>query len=474
MFAVPDASAEDDYELWLRYQRIDDHAILDRYRASIAEVVFQGDSQPLRSAREELRLGLSGLLAADVPFVDQPVGGDGGTLVIGTPTTSPVVAELNLAGLGEEGFLIQTIKIDGRPSIVIGAHTDLAVLYGVFHFLRLIQTHQDLDSLSITETPRIQHRVLNHWDNLDRTVERGYAGFSLWDWHRLPDYLDPRYTDYARANASIGINGTVLTNVNADATSLTPMYLEKAAALADVFRAYGIRVYLTARFSAPIEIGGLETADPRDENVRAWWRAKADEIYEYIPDFGGFLVKADSEGQPGPHDYGRTHAEGANMLADAVGPDRGIVMWRAFVYSDEEPEDRAKQAFNEFEPLDGAFRENVLIQVKNGPIDFQPREPFHPLFGAMPETPLMMEFQITQEYLGQGTHLVYLAPMYEEVLEADTYALGEGSLVADVVDGSLHDDDLTGIAGVSNIGTDRNWCGSIFAYAFRRLAWDQP
>ena len=318
--------------------------------------------------------------------------------------------------------------------------------------------------------------MLNHWDNLDRTVERGYAGFSLWDWHKLPDYLSPRYTDYARANASIGINGTVLTNVNANALVLTPMYLEKAAALADVFRPYGIRVYLTARFSAPVEIGDLETADPLDPDVQAWWKAKADEIYRHIPDFGGFLVKANSEGQPGPQDYGRSHAEGANMLADAVGPHGGVVMWRAFVYSAEEPEDRAKQAYNEFVPLDGTFRDNVLIQVKNGPIDFQPREPFHPLFGAMPETPLMMEFQITKEYLGQATHLAYLAPMWEEVLDADTYARGEGSLVAEVIDGSLHDYELTGIAGVSNIGTDRNWTGSHFDqanwYAFGRLAWD--
>ena len=328
----------------------------------------------------------------------------------------------------------------------------------------------------MVEAPRIRHRVLDHWDNLNRTVERGYAGFSLWDWHKLPDYRSPRYTDYARANASIGINGTVLTNVNANATSLTAEYLAKAAALADVFRPYGIRVYLTARFSAPIEIGGLTTADPLDPAVAAWWKRKADEIYGFIPDFGGFLVKANSEGQPGPQDYGRTHADGANVLADALAPHGGLVMWRAFVYSNEVPDDRAKQAYNEFQPLDGKFRPNVLVQVKNGPIDFQPREPFHPLFGAMPKTPLMMEFQITQEYLGFATHLVYLAPLFEETLRADTHAKGEGSTVARVIDGSLHGHALTGIAGVANIGTDRNWCGSVFAcanwYAFGRLAWD--
>ncbi|MDH7605858.1 MAG: alpha-glucuronidase, partial [Melioribacter sp.] len=315
-----------------------------------------------------------------------------------------------------------------------------------------------------------------HWDNLNRTVERGYAGFSIWDWHKLPDYIDTRYKDYARANASIGINGTVLTNVNANAWVLTHDYLLKVAALANVFRTYGIKVYLTARFSAPIEIGNLKTADPLNEDVRQWWKEKVKEIYSLIPDFGGFLVKANSEGQPGPQNYGRSHADGANMLAEALEPYGGVVMWRAFVYDNNIPEDRAKQAYNEFKPLDGKFKKNVLIQVKNGPIDFQPREPFHPLFGAMPNTPLMMEFQITQEYLGQGTHLVYLATLFKECLESDTYCKGKGSTVAKVIDGSLDNHSISGIAGVSNIGTDRNWTGHLFGqanwYAFGRLAWN--
>jgi len=403
-----------------------------------------------------------------------------GLLVAGTPSSSATVRSLGLdealRPLGEEGYLIRSTPVGGRPATVIAANADVGVLYGVFAFLRLLQSHQPIDTLDLSSVPRIEHRVLNHWDNLDRTVERGYAGFSLWDWHKLPDYLSPRYTDYARANASIGINGTVLTNVNANATALTRPYLEKAAALAKVFRPWGIRVYLTARFSAPIEIGGLETADPLSPAVARWWKEKADEIYRVIPDFGGFCVKANSEGQPGPQDYGRSHAEGANMLADAVAPHGGIVMWRAFVYSNEQPEDRAKQAYSEFTPLDGSFRPNVLVQVKNGPIDFQPREPFHPLFGAMPKTPLAMELQITREYLGQDTHLVYLAPMWEEVLRSDTWAKGEGSTVARVVDGTLDGYATTGIAGVANTGTDRNWCGGVFAcanwYAFGRLSWD--
>ncbi len=248
------------------------------------------------------------------------------------------------------------------------------------------------------------------------------------------------------------------------------------AALADVFRPYGIKVYLTARFSAPVEIGGLKTADPLDTQVQSWWKNKADEIYRYIPDFGGFLVKANSEGQPGPQNYGRSHADGANLLADAVAPHGGIIIWRAFVYSNETPDDRFKQAYNEFKPLDGRFRENVAVQVKNGPIDFQPREPFHPLFGAMPKTPLMMEYQLTQEYLGFSTHLVYLADLFKECLDTDTYTTGKGSTVARIIDGSLYGHSLSGMAGVANIGNERNWTGHPFAqanwYALGRLAWN--
>jgi alpha-glucuronidase len=317
--------------------------------------------------------------------------------------------------------------------------------------------------------------MLNHWDNLNRTVERGYAGFSIWNWHILPDYIDKRYIDYARANASIGINAVSLTNVNANATILTKQYLEKVKALADLFRPYGIKVFLTARFSAPIEIGGLKSADPLSDSVQQWWNNKAKEIYSLIPDFGGFLVKANSEGQPGPQDYKRDHADGANMLADAVVPFGGIIMWRAFVYNPES-NDRFKQAYEEFKALDGKFRKNVLVQVKNGPIDFQPREPFSPLFGAMHHTPLMMEFQLTQEYLGQGTHLVYETPLFKEVLNADTYSKGKGSTVAKVINGSLDNFSLNGMAGVSNIGNDINWCGHPFAqanwYSLGRLSWN--
>ncbi|UNK51187.1 alpha-glucuronidase [Lysobacter sp. S4-A87] len=473
--AAPVAHAEDGYDLWLRYRPLPaDRAAA--YRAQASQLVMAASTPTQAATRNELLRGLSGLLGT-APAVSDPVSADG-AVIVGTPASSPLVAglRLKLQDLGREGYLIRSVSVDGHRATVIAANEDVGALYGAFHFLRLVQTAQPLAALDLRQAPRAQLRVLNHWDNLDRSVERGYAGESIWDWHKLPDYLDPRYTDYARANASLGINGTVLNNVNANALSLTPMYLEKAAALAGVFRPYGIRVYLSARFSAPIEVGGLKTADPLDPQVQRWWRDKADEIYKVIPDFGGFLVKANSEGQPGPQDYGRTHADGANMLADAVKPHGGVVMWRAFVYSHEEPDDRAKQAYSEFVPLDGKFRDNVIVQVKNGAIDFQPREPFHPLFGAMPKTPLMMEFQITKEYLGFATHLAYLGPMYQETLEADTHRRGKGSTVAKVVDGSLHKYALTGMAGVANIGSDRNWSGSQFDqanwYVFGRMAWD--
>lgn len=376
--------AEDGYRLWLRYDKISNQTILKSYQNQIKGWIVEGESKIIESAKEELQNGLNGLFGKEIPNVKNVK--THGILIASTYMNSSLLSKLNLQSklenLGKEGFLITKGKIDNKEVTVITANEDVGVLYGIFHFLKLLQTNQRIDNIDIISFPKINIRILNHWDNLNRFVERGYAGFSIWDWHKLPDYIYPQYRDYARANASIGINGTVLTNVNANARVLTHDYLLKVAALADVFRPYGIKVYLTARFSAPIEIGGLKTADPTMIEVQEWWKNKAKEIYELIPDFGGFLVKANSEGQPGPQNYGRNHAEGANMLADAVEPYGGIVMWRAFVYDNEVPIDRAKQAYNEFNPLDGEFRKNVLVQVKNGPIDFQPREPFHPLFGG--------------------------------------------------------------------------------------------
>ena len=466
------AIAEDGYDLWLRYRAVE-APWAARYRAFVSELVASSGSD---TARDELQRATLGLLGISPPAATQ-VSRDG-AVVLGTPDSSSIIAglHLDLHPLGREGYVIRSVSIHGHRASIIAANSPAGVLYGTFHFLRLMQTRRPLDHLAIQESPRIEHRILDHWDNLDGTVERGYAGASIWDWQKLPDYLDPRYQDYARACASIGINGAVLNNVNADALSLTPAYLEKAAALARVLRPYGVKVYLSARFSAPQEIGDLKTSDPLNDEVRRWWRRKVDEIYRLIPDFGGFLVKANSEGQPGPQDYARSHADGANLFAAALAPYDGIVMWRAFVYSDHQNEDRTRQAYDEFAPLDGKFADNVLLQVKNGPIDFQPREPAHPLFGAMPKTPLMLEVQITKEYLGFATHLVYLGTLYEEVLGFDTLAQGPGSSVSNVIDGSLHNYRHTGMAGVANIGADRNWTGSQFDqanwYAFGRLAWN--
>jgi alpha-glucuronidase len=460
--------AEDGYRLWLRYNTIDNPTLLQQYRQLITSINCPSDDAKLIAAHQELQTALSGLLGKKVPL---QMAVTNGTVMLGLPThlsfVRKLVGDTALARLGDEGFIIRTIKHEGKNVTLITANKEAGILYGAFHFLRLLQTQQSIQQLSITSVPKIKLRMLNHWDNLNRTVERGYAGCSIWDWQRLPGYIDQRYIDYARANASIGINGVTVTNVNANALILTDDWLQKIAALANTFRPYNIKIYLTARFSAPVEIGQLKTADPLNEEVRKWWKDKTDEIYTLIPDFGGFLVKANSEGQPGPQNYHRTHADGANMLADAVAPHGGIVLWRAFVYSNDTPEDRFKQAYNDFKPLDGQFRKNVLVQVKNGPIDFQPREPFHPLFGAMPQTPLMMEYQLTQEYLGFATHLVYLAPLFKEVLNENTHENNNNTTVAST---------LSGMAGVSNIGSDINWTGHPFGqanwYTLGRLAWD--
>ncbi|MBP1639544.1 MAG: alpha-glucuronidase [Bacteroidetes bacterium] len=375
----------------------------------------------------------------------------------------------------------KAIKGDGfrLSQTTIQANSDYGVLYGVYELLRRQQTGEEITAAEVVN-PSYERRVLDHWDNQNGTIERGYAGRSIF-WRSTKDSLvvteaDKKlWREYARANASVGINGSVLNNVNANVDVLTIDYLKRVKAIADELRPYGVKVYLSAKFSAPSQIGGIKTCDPLDPEVIKWWKDKAKEIYRLIPDFGGFLVKANSEGQPGPQDYKRTHAEGANMMADALKPYGGIVMWRAFVYSASD-NDRAKQAYEEFVPLDGQFRDNVIIQVKNGPIDFQPREPFSPLFGAMKKTSLMPEVQITQEYLGHSTHLVFLSTMWEEFLKSDTYQAGEGSTVARCTDGSLFPQKHTAIAGVANIGLDVNWCGHHFAqsnwYAFGRLAWN--
>jgi alpha-glucuronidase len=404
-----------------------------------------------------------------------------------SPTLTIAKKELQQGWQGKSGETVvltikndKAIKADGfrLTANAISANSDLGILYGVFELLRRQQTGQNITEQVFN--PSYEIRILNHWDNLNGSIERGYAGESIFWRGKDSSFIVTesdriRWQEYARANASIGINGASINNVNASPAILSADYLRRVKAIHDVLKPYGIKTYLSINFSSPKIIGGLPTSDPLDPAVIKWWKDKATEIYTLIPDFGGFLVKANSEGQPGPQDFGRTHADGANMLADALKPYGGIIMWRAFVYSSND-KDRAKQAYNEFVPLDGQFHDNVIIQVKNGPIDFQPREPFSALFGAMKKTPVMPEFQITQEYLGHSIHLVFLSTMWEECLQSDTYQQGKGSTVAKCTDGTVYAQKHSAIAGVANIGLDTNWCGHEFAqanwYAFGRLAWN--
>ena len=401
-------SAEDGHQLWLRYQPVNK-----------AKVIAKKSSSTIEIAKQELETYYNG---------------------------ESVTLKLDAKMPNDDGY-----RIDGTT---ITARRDVGLLYGAYALLRKQETsavgHQPS---AIDEShPTYSLRLLNHWDNPNGTVERGFAGRSI--------FLNPdpeRMKQYARANASVGINGTVLNNVNAKPEALTTESLQKAKNIADQLRPYGIRVFLSINFASPIKVGGLKTADPLDVNVVRWWKDKVKEIYKLIPDFGGFLVKANSEGEPGPQDFGRSHADGANMLGKVLKPYKGIVMWRAFVYNPQSS-DRANQAYEEFMPLDGQFADNVIIQIKNGPIDFQPREPYSPLFTSLQKTPMMVEFQITQEYLGAANHLVYLAPMWKEFFSFVKPA------------------SLKAMAGVANIGDDTNWCGHHFAqsnwYAFGRLAWN--
>ena len=435
-FCCISAYANDGHNLWLQ-----------KVKANPVKVLVSSKSNALSTATRELEQGWTGQSNATVKL-----------------------SLVKDASIKSDGFRLSQSGVE--------ANTDMGILYGVYELLR--RQHSGQSYSSVVSNPSYNLRILNHWDNLNGSIERGYAGESIF-WRKGNDAFTVTEADkalwqeYARANASIGINAAVLNNVNASPQMLSTQYLERVKAIADVLRPYGIKTYLSINFATPIKLGNLPTADPLDKNVIKWWKAKADEIYKLVPDFGGFLVKANSEGQPGPQDYGRTHAQGANMLADILKKHNGIVMWRAFVYNASE-KDRAKQAYAEFMPLDGKFSDNVIIQVKNGPIDFQPREPFSPLFGAMKKTPLMAELQITQEYLGHSYQLAFLGTMWEEFLKSDTWQEGKNSTVARTTDGSIFSQRYTAMAGVANIGLDANWCGHHFAqanwYAFGRLAWN--
>ena len=476
-------------DCWLRYREVSDDEQLASYRRHCTHAYVSDGARALGAVREELRRGLGGLLGREPHLWQHPPRTVEGFLAIGTPADMAVVAdavdEERVAELAEGGYVITTSEWEGADTLVVAANSDSGLVYGTFHLLRLLSNHRSIADLHVVEEPASQDRLIDHWDNPFRgSVERGYAGQSLFDFETLPD-LRERYRDYARLLASVGINGIVLNNVNTQIPAresangamddlegwrlLESGYLENLTGLASLFRRYGIKTYLSVNFGAPEKIGGLDTSDPNHPAVEQWWAQKADEIYDLIPDFGGFLVKADSEGQPGPYNYEADHVDGANLLARALEPHGGRVWWRAFVYGSHE--DRAVQQYDTFEPLDGEFHDAVTIQVKNGPIDFQPREPVSPVFGQMPETDLGLELQITGEYTGQHVHACYHVPMWKEVLEFDTDPEGHGRRVKD-----LFTDEGTGMAGVGGPGRDRNWTGHYLAqanlYGYGRLAWD--
>ncbi|KJE27682.1 MULTISPECIES: alpha-glucuronidase family glycosyl hydrolase [Geobacillus thermoleovorans group] len=463
---------------WLRYERKDQYS-----RLRFEEIVAKRTSPIFQAAVEELQKGLRSMMEIE-PQVVQEVNETANSIWLGTLEDEEFERPLEGTLVHPEGYVIRSDVDDGPFRIYIIGKTDAGVLYGVFHFLRLLQMGENIAQLSIIEQPKNRLRMINHWDNMDGSIERGYAGRSIFFVADQFVKQNQRIKDYARLLASVGINAISINNVNVHKTEtklITDHFLPDVAEVADIFRTYGIKTFLSINYASPIEIGGLPTADPLDPEVRRWWKETAKRIYQYIPDFGGFVVKADSEFRPGPFTYGRDHAEGANMLAEALAPFGGLVIWRCFVYNCQQDwrdrtTDRAKAAYDHFKPLDGQFRENVILQIKNGPMDFQVREPVSPLFGAMPKTNQMMEVQITQEYTGQQKHLCFLIPQWKETLEFDTYAKGKGSKVKKVIDGSLFDYRYSGIAGVSNIGNDPNWTGHTLAqanlYGFGRLAWN--
>ncbi|MFJ8791509.1 alpha-glucuronidase family glycosyl hydrolase [Streptomyces sp. NPDC102462] len=470
---------EDGYELWLRYPLVADPDRLEEYRRSLTSIARHGDGPVLENAEGELRRAVEGLTGN--PLADARASK--AAIIVGRVQDSSLlrshVDQQRDFRLREQGFVIKSVGArDGRRRIFIIGHSERAVLSGVFHFIRLLQLHTSLSKVSTRQNPSVGLRMMNHWDNRDGTIERGYAGTTIFGWDDLP-VISARHVDYARAMASIGINASVINNVNADADFITSGMLDKLAPLAALFHSWGISLWISVDYASPLVLTAddedpIRTADPADPRVRQWWSAKAGEIFSKLDGFGGFLVKANSEGRPGPLDYGRTHAEGANMLARAVRPHGGKIVWRSFVHEDFS--DWAEYQYRTFAPLDGAFDDNVVLQTKYGPIDFQVREPVHPLFGRMRRTHQMVELQLTQEYTGHAVHTCYLAPMWREVLSFPTQGPDRGPTVAEILaEGSLRQPS-TGIAGVSNFGDDRDWTGyqlgAANTYAFGRMCWD--
>ncbi|MDR6882526.1 alpha-glucuronidase family glycosyl hydrolase [Bacillus sp. 3255] len=474
------------YACWLDYE-LTSRAAKEAAREWAREIIIDESPQQgtLQTAVNELVIGLEAMLGQRPAIVKD--SGQHRQIVLGT-SRSPLVAQMlsenELGGVGPEGYLIKTVHTTNREAILLAGGSSKGCLYGVFHLLRLLSTGAALDCLDIKEQPKYQLRMINHWDNMDGSIERGYAGRSFLFLNNEVLAGSQRIRDYARLMASIGINGIAINNVNVhkhETLLVTETYLPHVAVVADVFREYGIRLFLSVNYASPLELGETTTADPLDSSVAAWWKTTAENVYRYIPDFGGFVVKADSENRPGPFTYGRDHADGANMLAEALKPYGGLVMWRCFVYNchqdwRDRSTDRARAAYDHFKPLDGRFMDNVVLQIKNGPMDFQVREPVSPLFGAMERTNQIMEFQITQEYTGHQIDVCYLIPQWKEILEFDTYMKGQGSTIKEIAAGTVHPYVHCGITAVTNVGDDANWTGHHLAqanlYGYGRLIWN--
>lgn len=473
------------YKGWLKYYKLENKKLVSEYKQQLKEVVIGENTAIIQNAVIELKKGVAGMLGLKPIISKTPSSAH--NLLLGTVNGSKEISDLlgnAKESIEDEGFIIKYAEKDGGKKLVVAGKTDRGLLYGVFCLLRLIQSETALNACPRLENPVNKLRMINHWDNMDGSIERGYAGNSIFFKNNRFTGNFTRITDYARLLASVGINSVVINNVNVhryETLLITDKYIKDVTKLNEIFRSFGIKLYLSVNFASPMEIGGLTNADPLDKEVRQWWKAKAEYIYSHIPDFGGFLVKADSEGRPGPFTYGRTHADGANMLAEVLKPHGGLVIWRCFVYNcmqdwRDRTVDRARAAYDNFMPLDGKFHDNVLLQIKNGPVDFQPREPVSPLIGGLEKTNQMLEFQITQEYTGQQRHLCYLVPMWKEILEFDTFAKGPGTSVKKIISGEVYNTRFSGFAAVTNIGDDANWTGHQLAQAntfgYALLAWN--
>src|SRR4051794_21328896 len=474
--------AETGYGAWLRYAPLGESA--RKYEQLPLSVVSLDDSAESKSARDELMRGVQGMLSKKLQIAPTIAGRD--AIVLGTARSVHKVltklgSNMDFAVPKDEGFLLMTFDISGKRIVAIIGGSNRGTLYGVFEVLRRIANGMPIYGVDIREEPAAPIRILNHWDNLDGTIERGYAGKSIF-WDNSHVVLDlKRVRDYARLMASVGINGCSINNVNADARVVTPAFLPEVARIADAFRPWGVRMYISLNFASPREIGGAKTFDPLDPDAVAFWKKTVDDVYRVIPDLGGFVLKADSEGRLGPSEYGRTPADAANVIARALKPHGGILFYRGFVYDHKMDwrnlkNDRAKAAYDNFHKLDGLFEDNVVIQIKQGPIDFQVREPASPLFGGLERTNMGIELQITQEYLGQQRHVCYTIPMWKDVLDFDMHANGKGSPVKQLVSGKTFSRPVGGFVGVANVGRDANWLGHHFSmanlYGFGRLAWN--